>query len=73
MAKTTTKLSATNMKNILWETLQQVRDGKMEAGQADAIASQVREILRTTTVQLKIASQTNRIVSKDVVDFAENV
>lgn len=67
-----TKLSATNLKNILWDTLQKVKSGKMEAGQADAVASQAREILRTTTVQLKVASQSNRVISKDVIDFAEN-
>lgn len=67
-----TKLSATNLKNILWDTLLKVKSGKMEAGQADAVASQAREILRTTTVQLKVASQTNRVVAKDVIDFAEN-
>jgi hypothetical protein len=67
-----TKLSATNLKNILWDTLLKVKSGKIEAGQADAVASQAREILRTTTVQLKVASQTNRVVAKDVIDFAEN-
>ncbi len=44
----------------------------MEAGQADSIASSAREILRTTTVQLKVASQTNRVVAKDVITFAES-
>ncbi len=67
-----TKLSATNLKNVLWDTLQKVKSGKMDAGQADSVASQAREILRTTTVQLKVAAQTNRVVSKDVIDFAEN-
>lgn len=67
-----TKLSATNLKNVLWDTLLKVKSGKMEAGQADAVASQAREILRTTTVQLKVASQTNRVVAKEVIEFAEN-
>lgn len=66
------KLNATNLKNILWETLQDVKSGNMEAGQADAVASQAREILRTTSVQLKVASQANRVISKDVIEFAEN-
>ncbi len=70
--ETKTKLSATNLKNILWDTLLKVKSGKMEAGQADAVASQAREILRTTTVQLKVASQTNRVVAKDVIEFSEN-
>ncbi len=67
-----TTLSATNLKNVLWDTLLKVKSGKMEAGQADAVASQAREILRTTTVQLKVASQSNRNISKDVIAFAEN-
>lgn len=66
------KLSATNLKDMLWDTLQKIKSGEMEPGQADAIAAQAREILRTTTVQLKVASQTNRGVSKDVIAFAEN-
>lgn len=66
------KLNAENLKAVLWETLQSVKNGTMEAGQADSVASQAREILRTTTVQLKVASQSNRVISKDVIDFAEN-
>lgn len=69
---TTNKLTANNLKNVLWETLQQVKSGKMDAGQADSVASQAREILRTTTVQLKVAAQSNRTISKDVIAFAEN-
>lgn len=67
-----TKLSATNLKAVLWDTLLKVKDGRMEAGQADSVASQAREILRTTTVQLKVASQANRLIPKDVLDFSEN-
>lgn len=66
------ELSANNLKSILWATLNDVKNGNMEPGQADSIASHAREILRTTTVQLKVASQTNRGVSKDVIAFAEN-
>lgn len=65
------ELSASNMKNLLWETLQKVNNGEMEAGQADSIASTAREILRTTTVQLKIASQSNRAIPADVLTFSE--
>ncbi len=67
-----TKLSATALKSVLWDTLLKVKDGRMEAGQADSVASQAREILRTTTVQLKVASQANRTIPKDVLDFSEN-
>jgi hypothetical protein len=67
-----TKLSAINLKNVLWDTLLKVKSGEIDAGQADSVASQAREILRTTVVQLKIASQTKRNVSADVISFAEN-
>ncbi len=66
------KLNATNLKNVLWDTLLNVKSGKMEAGQADSVASTAREILRTTSVQLKVASQSNRVISKDVLEFSEN-
>lgn len=65
------ELTAVNLKNALWETLQKVKNGEMEPGQADSIASQAREIIRTTTVQLKIASQSNHSVPLDVIDFSE--
>ena len=65
-------LTAKNLKDTLWDTLQQVKSGKMEGGQADSVATQAREIIRTTNVQLRVASQTNRPVSKEVVQFAED-
>jgi len=65
------KLNATNLKNALWETLNSVKDGTMQPGQGDAVASQAREILRTTNVQLRIFQQAKRQVSTDIIDFAE--
>lgn len=72
--ETTSKkqLTATNLKNTLWDTLQKVQAGEMEPGQADAVASQAREILRTTSVQLKISSQSNRSIPVDVLNFSES-
>lgn len=66
-----TDLSASSLKAALWETLQKVQSGEMEPGQADSIATTAREILRTTTVQLKIASQASRSVPSDVIVFSE--
>lgn len=66
------KLSATNLKNVLWETLLKVKSEKMEQGQANSIARQAKEILRTVNVQLKTAVQSNRNVPKDVLEFSEN-
>lgn len=65
------KLTANNLKNVLWETLNQVKEGKMECGQADAIASQAREILRTTKVQLDISRHSKRDIPVDVLGFNE--
>jgi hypothetical protein len=65
------KLTASNLKKVLWETLNQVKEGKVECGQADAIASQAREILRTTKVQLQISSLSKRDLPVDVLNFNE--
>lgn len=65
-------LTARNLKSALWETLNKVKEGSMDPGQADSVASQAREILRTTNTQLRIAQQAKRQVSLDVVKFAED-
>ncbi len=64
-------LTAKNLKSALWETLNAVKDGKMEPGQADSIASSAREILRTTNIQLRISQQAKRPVHADVISFSE--
>ena len=64
-------LNATNLKNALWETLNDIKTDKMQAAQGDAIASQAREILRTVKVQLQIAAHTKRSVPLEVIEFAE--
>lgn len=64
-------LTAKSLKSALWETLNAVKDGKMDASQADSVASQAREILRTTNTQLRVAHQSKRPVAVDVIDFAE--
>ncbi len=66
-----THLSATNLKNSLWETLGSIKSDKMLPAQGDAIAAQAREILRTIKVQLQIVAQGKRNVPTDVIDFAE--
>lgn len=64
-------LSATSLKDSLWETLNKVKTRKLLPGHADAIASQAREILRTVKIQLAISGQTNRPVPYEVVEFSE--
>ena len=65
------ELTATTLKSALWETLNQLKDGDIQPAQGDAIASQAREILRTTNTQLRIFQQGKRPVSADVLGFAE--
>lgn len=66
------KLTATNLKNILWETLNDIRSGKKEPAEADSIAVQSREILRTTSIQLQIARQSKRDLPVEVIAFSED-
>ncbi len=64
-------LNATNLKEALWDTLQGVKNEKIHFQQADAVASQAREIIRTVKVQLQIATDSKRPVPADVISFSE--
>lgn len=66
------ELNAKNLKDTLWETLKGVKSGKIAAAEADSVATQAREILRTTNTQLQIFRQAKRNVSTEVINFAEN-
>lgn len=66
------KLTAVNLKNALWETLNNLKNGKIQYTDADAIASQAREIVRTTNTQIKIAQASNRGLPKEVISFSES-
>lgn len=65
-------LNAKNLKAALWETLNNVKDGKCDPGKADAIATQAREIIRTVNTQLKISAQSHTEISADVIGFGNN-
>lgn len=64
-------LTAKNLKKELWATLGELRAGKIQPGQADSIAAQAREILRTVRTQLMVTTQAKRSVPIDCLDFAE--
>lgn len=64
-------LNAGNLKKELWNTLTELRAGKIQPGQGDAIAAQAREILRTVRTQLMVTSQAKRGVPADCIQFAE--
>lgn len=64
-------LSAVNLKEALWNTLNEIKDEKLPASTGDAIASQARELIRTVKVQLQICAQAKRNVPTELIDFAE--
>ena len=70
-SKNQKELTAVNLKDALWTTLNELKTGSVQPGQADAIASQAREILRTVRMQLMVTSQAKRSVPADVINFAE--
>lgn len=65
------KLTAVNLKNALWGTLKGLQNGTVQYTDADAIASQAREIIRTSNLQVKIAQAANRNLPQELIDFSE--
>lgn len=64
-------LTASSLKDILWETLNDVKTEQMLPNRADAIAAQSREILRTIKTQLQVSSQAKRGVPTEIIEFSE--
>lgn len=64
-------LTAANLKNALWETLNSLKTGSLQPMEGDAVATQAREILRTVNTQLRISQQSKRPVTADVINFSE--
>lgn len=66
-----TKLSAQNLKQILWDTLQGVKAGTVDVGVADAIASQSREIVRVIKSQQAILMHAHENITQELLDYAK--
>ena len=64
------KLTASNLKNVLWDTLQKLSVGEMDVGEADAIASQSREIVRVIRSQQLVLRQANEKVTEELIEYA---
>lgn len=71
-ASDTPTLNASNLKAALWETLNGIKSGSVQASDGDAIAAQAREILRTVKVQAAVSRQSNRPLPTDVLVFSES-
>lgn len=65
-------LTAKNLKNILWSTLQKLQKRKIKVAEADAIAIQSRELVRVIRSQQGILQQGNRPVTAELINYAEN-
>jgi hypothetical protein len=65
------KLNAVALKDTLWDTLLEVRAGKLDPAVGDAVAVQAREILRTTKLQCQILAQAKETLTSELVDFAK--
>jgi hypothetical protein len=65
-------LRASSLRDVLWETLNDVRTNQMQPNRADAIATQAREILRTVKTQLNVASVARRGIPSDLIKFSES-
>ncbi len=59
------------MKDVLWETLIDIKQETMLPSRGDAIAGQAREILRTVKIQMQIANQSKRPIPVEVIEFSE--
>lgn len=64
-------LTASSLKDILWETLTDLKHDNILPNRADAIAAQSREILRTVKIQLQVAGQAKRQVPQEIIEFSE--
>lgn len=64
-------LTAGSLKDVLWETLTDLKADNILPNRADAIAVQSREILRTIKTQMQISSQSKRALPRDIIEFSE--
>lgn len=65
------QLNASTLREVLWDTLNQVKAGKLDAPTADAVASQSREILRSIKIQLAVLGQAKENVTGELIEFAK--
>lgn len=66
------KLNALTLKEELWQTLQKLKEGRLEPKAALSISSQANQILRTIKLQTQILGMANEKITKELLDFAKN-
>lgn len=64
-------LTANSLKNVLWESMNQLKDGSVSPQVSNAMATNCREILRVVRVQLQIATQMNQEIPVELIEFSK--
>lgn len=64
------ELNAVTLKTMLWNTMHQLRLGKVSAMTANAVATQAREILRAARFQMDVMNKPTKKVSAELQRFA---
>lgn len=72
MSEKKKNLTAKNLKDELWEVLLDVRSGKIEPSNAEAVASQSREIIRVLRAQQSIIKQASEKITKEMLAFVSD-
>lgn len=65
-------LTAKTLKEVLWDTLQGLRENKIEVEEAVATSSLAKAIVSVAHIQLKVAVSTGRAVPQEVIKFTES-
>lgn len=66
------KLTAANLKKELWEVLLEVRKGAIDPHQAEAVASQSREIIRVLRAQQSVLKQAQEKITEEMLKFVSD-
>lgn len=64
------QLTAASLKYLMWESMQELKEGSLNPQIANAMASNCREILRVIRVQLQILDKTNQDATIDLIEFS---
>ncbi len=65
------KLTAKELKGILWETIQKLLKNEIDVGTADSIAQQSREIVRVIKSQQSILGQAHENITEELLSYAK--
>jgi hypothetical protein len=71
--ETIEKLTARNLKNALWEVLKDIRAKNIGPQEAEAVASQSREIIRVIRTQQSILKQASQTVTDEMMEFVSSI